>query len=74
MVVKSKDAPLDSAVVYTDNSSADDLSMSVLEEVVHVPSPALVLDVPPSPVGGQDPLSSPTPAPILVLSPGSVGG
>lgn len=69
MVVKSKDAPLDSMVVFADDSSADDLLVPVLKEVIPVPSPAPILDVPPGLVGGQDP---PTPAPSSDI-PSSVG-
>lgn len=58
MVVKSSDAPLDLAVVSEDVSSTYVLSMLVFEEVL-VPSLALVLDAPPSPIGGHDLFPSP---------------
>ena len=53
-VVNSMDAPLDLVVASVDDSFVDDLSVPVLEEDP-IPSPAPVLDVPPGPVGGQDP-------------------
>ena len=59
-MAKSSDAPLDSMVASMDVSLANVLLVSLFKEVL-IPSPTIVLDIPPHLVVGQDP----TPTPIL---------